>query len=79
MPISFSHAKRMIDSLNFYNKEFEYKIYGRMPGAHVFSLIDSKEATEVRYLSYKFLERYLKPEKPFTSVGDVRKAGYRFN
>ena len=77
--VSVKEVRRMIDSLSFYKKDFEYKIYGRMPGAHRFALIDSKESTDVRYLAYKFLERYLKPEKPFASPAEMRKAGYLFN
>ena len=69
----------MIDSLLHYGKDFEYKVYGRMAGAHLFERIDTKEATDIRYNAYKFLERYLKPAKPFRSPADMRKAGYRFN
>ena len=70
---------RMIDSLNFYKKDFEYKVYPPMPGAHLFDRIDTREATDIRYKAYEFLARYLTPPKPFRSPDDLRKAGYRFN
>ena len=77
--VSCKEVQRMIDSLLHYGKDFEYKVYGRMAGAHLFERIDTKEATDIRYNAYKFLERYLKPAKPFRSPADMRKAGYRFN
>jgi len=77
--VGVNEVRRMIDSLKHYSKDFEYKIYGPMPGAHFFDRIDTREATDARYLAYKFLERYLKPEKPFASPAEMRKAGYMFN
>jgi len=76
--VSVNDVRRMIDSLTFYKKDFEYKIYGRTQGGHFFDRIDTKEATDARYLAYKFLERYLKPEKTFASPEEMRKAGYLF-
>jgi hypothetical protein len=69
----------MIDSLLHHQKNFEYKVYGALAGAHLFERIDIKEATDIRYKAYKFLEKYLNPPQPFTSTTDLRKAGYRFN
>ncbi len=77
--VSYKEVKHMIDSLQHYNKEFEYKIYEPKAGAHIFERIDTKEATDIRYNAYKFLDKYLKPEKPFNSPAEMRKAGYRFN
>ena len=77
--VSVKEVQRMIDSLTYYKKDFEYKIYGPMPGAHLFERIDTKEATDIRYDAYEFLARYLFPPKPFRSVKEMRKAGYRFN
>ncbi len=76
--VSYKEVKRMIDSLNHYGKEFEYKIYDRTAGAHLFERIDIKEATDIRYNAYKFLERHLNPPKPLRSIRDMRKAGYRY-
>ena len=69
---------RMIDSLKFYGKEFEYEVFPDMPGAHHFERIDTEESTDVRYATYKWLEKYLKPPFPFKSKKDMRKAGYFF-
>ncbi len=76
--VSVTEVKRMIDSLTFYNKSFEYEIYPKMPGAHVFERIDTKEASEVRYKTYKFLEKYLNPPFKFKSYNEMRKAGYMY-
>lgn len=77
--VSCKEVQRMIDSLTFYGKDFEYKVYGRTAGAHLFERIDIKEATDIRFNAYKFLERYLAPPAPFASPAEMRKAGYRFN
>lgn len=71
-------VKLMIDSLKVHNKVFEYKIFEASPGGHGFDRIDSKEATDIRFSIYKFLERYLNPGKPFKTAKDMRKAGYYF-
>ncbi len=71
--------KQMIDSLKAYNKKFEYKIFEKSSGGHAFDRLDMKEATDIRYTIYKFLEKYMTPPMPFKSAADMRKAGYRFN
>ena len=77
--VSVLEVKRMIDSLKFHRKDFEYRIYPPMPGAHLFDRIDTGEATRIRFLAYEFLARYLAPPAPFKSPETLRKAGYRFN
>ena len=77
--VSCKEVQRMIDSLQHYGKDFKYKIYGRTAGAHLFERIDTKEATDIRFNAYKFLDQYLNPPKPFHSPAEMRKAGYRFN
>jgi dipeptidyl aminopeptidase/acylaminoacyl peptidase len=77
--VSWTEVKRMIDSLTYYKKDFVYKIYEPMPGAHVFERIDTREATEIRYQAHKFMEQYLHPPKPFKSYNAMRKAGYYFD
>ena len=72
-------VKLMIDSLKFHGKEFEYRIFENSSGGHSFDRIDMKEATDIRYTIYKFLEKHLKPPKPFKSPAEMRKAGYGFN
>ncbi len=76
--VSHTEVERMIDSLKFYNKSFEYKIYPEMPGAHSFERIDTKEATDIRFETYKFLARYLNPPYPFKDIRQLRKAGYKY-
>ena len=76
--VGWLEVKRMIDSLQHYGKEFEYEIYEPYPGAHVFERLDTGEATEVRYKTHKFLERYLNPPFPFQTYGDMRRAAYHF-
>ncbi len=68
----------MIDSLKAHNKQFEYKIFENKAGGHGFDRIDTKEATDIRFTIYKYLERYLNPPKPFKTPGEMRKAAYRF-
>lgn len=69
----------MIETLKKHGKKFEYKIFRDASGGHGFDRIDSKEATDIRFNVHKFLERYLKPSKPFQSPSDMRKAAYGFN
>ena len=77
--VGYKEVERMIDSLKFYKKDFEYMIYEAQPGAHVFERIDTKQSTDIRYKAYKFLETHLNPPYPFRSAADMRKAGFRFN
>ena len=77
--VSVTEVQRMIDSLTFYNKNFEYKVFPKMPGAHAFERIDSMEACEIRLDTYAFLARYLNPPKPFKNLKDLRKAGYLYH
>lgn len=77
--VSVTEVQRMIDSLTFYNKDFEYKVFPKMPGAHAFERIDSMEACEIRLDTYAFLARYLNPPKPFKNLKDLRKAGYLYH
>lgn len=77
--VSHTEVERMIDSLKFYGKDFEYEIYPKMPGAHVFERIDSKEATDIRFKTYQFLARYLNPPHKFNNVKDLRKAGFKYH
>lgn len=77
--VSWTEVKRMIDSLQYYKKDFEYKIYEAMPGAHVFERIDVSTATEVRFQTHMFLNKYLLPPKPFKNIKQMRKAGYYYH
>ena len=74
--VSWTEVKRMIDALEANNKEFEYEIYPKMQGAHSFERMDIVESTDIRYKTYQFLARYLKPKHPFKNTDQLRKAGY---
>lgn len=76
--VSVTEVQRMADALKAAGKDFEYEVYPKMQGAHLFERIDLKEATDIRFKTYSFLARYLKPAHPFKSEKDLRKAGYRF-
>ncbi|MDD2511777.1 MAG: prolyl oligopeptidase family serine peptidase [Proteiniphilum sp.] len=69
----------MIDKLKELGKPFEYKVFQDASGGHGFDRIDTKEATDIRFTVYQFLERYLNPPHPFQSAAEMRKAAYRFN
>ena len=76
--VSVTEVQRMIDSLSFHHREFDYKVFPKMPGAHAFERIDSMEACEIRFDTYAFLARYLNPPKPFRDIKELRKAGYLY-
>ena len=77
--VNVLEVEHMIHALKAANKKFEYKIFENMPGGHSFDRLDQKSATDIRFTIYKFLEKYLSPNKPFKSADDMRKAAYRFN
>lgn len=52
--------------------------FERAPGAHSFDRLDTYESSKIRLDIYKFMGRYLKPNKPFGSVKELRKAAYKF-
>lgn len=72
-------VKLMIEALQREGKNFEYKIFQGASGGHGFDRIDSKEATDIRFMVHKFLERYLNPPKPFKSAKEMCVAAYGFN
>ena len=76
--VSWTEVKRMIDALKAEGKTFEYEIYPAMRGAHLFERTDEQEATDIRFKTYSFLARYLKPAHPFKNEAQLRKAGYKY-
>ena len=76
--VSWTEVGRMIDALKAAGKDFEYEIYPAMRGAHLFERTDEKEATDIRFKTYAFLARYLRPAHPFKTEKDLRKAGYKY-
>jgi dipeptidyl aminopeptidase/acylaminoacyl peptidase len=54
------HAERLIDALKARGKTFEYKIYDRAPGGHVYSRGDSPESRDSADRIFAFLAKHLK-------------------
>ena len=71
-------VEHLIKSLKADGKKFEYEIYEDIPGGHAFDRMDTKKAKEIRLKIYRFLATYLKPARPFNSLEDLQKAGYRY-
>lgn len=76
--VNVVEVESMIRALKAEGKKFEYKIFERAPGAHSFDRLDTYESSKIRLDIYKFMGRYLKPNKPFGSVKELRKAAYKF-
>lgn len=76
--VNVLEVEHLIKSLKADGKKFEYEIYEDIPGGHSFDRMDTKKAKEIRLKVYKFLATYLKPAKPFKSLGELQKAAYRF-
>jgi dipeptidyl aminopeptidase/acylaminoacyl peptidase len=62
--VNVLEVERLIAALKAEGKQFEYKIYQAAPGGHAFNRLDTKLARESRLEIYRFLARYLKPERP---------------
>lgn len=69
-------VEHLIKSLKADNKKFEYEIYKDIEGGHSFDRIDTKIGKEIRLKVWKFLARYLKPERVIDSVEEMLKAAY---
>jgi dipeptidyl aminopeptidase/acylaminoacyl peptidase len=61
--VNVLEVERLIAALKAEGKKFEYKIYQDAPGGHSFNRLDTRLAKESRQEIYRFLARYLKPEK----------------
>lgn len=66
----------LIESLKRENKEFQYEIYQDLPGGHSFDRMDVKFSREIRFKTYKFMEKYLNPPVKFKSPKDLEKKVY---
>ena len=62
--VNVLEVEHLIKSLKAAGKEFEYTIFEDVPGGHVFDRIETKKAKEIRLQIYRFIAKYLKPEKP---------------
>jgi dipeptidyl aminopeptidase/acylaminoacyl peptidase len=76
--VNVLEVEHLIKSLKTEGKPFEYEIFDALPGGHSFDRMDTKMAKEIRYKIHNHLAKYLKPEKPFSNLKDLQKAGYRF-
>lgn len=74
--VLIEEVEHLIAALKANNKKFEYEIYDAVPGGHHFDRIDSYKAKEVRLKVYQYLQKYLKPNKPFTSLSELMTASY---
>lgn len=74
--VLIEEVEHLISALKANNKEFEYRIYEDFPGGHHFDRIDSYGAKEVRFKVYKYLEKYLKPQKPFRNLDELIRGSY---
>jgi len=62
--VNVLEVERLIAALKAEGKQFEHKIYQAAPGGHSFNRLDTRLARESRLEIYRFLARYLKPERP---------------
>jgi len=75
--VNVLEVEHLIQALKAEDKEFTYEIFQDVPGGHSFDRLDTMEAKEIRVRIYKFLAKYLNPNNPIESVGDLHKGGYR--
>lgn len=75
--VYFIEVEHLIQALKAEGKKFEYEVFKEAPGGHSFDRIDTKLAKEIRLKIYKFLAGYLRPARPFSSLAELNKAGYR--
>jgi dipeptidyl aminopeptidase/acylaminoacyl peptidase len=75
--VNVLEVEHLIQALKAENKKFEYKIFKDAPGGHSFNRLDTLMAKEIRLDIYKFLAKYLKPEKTFKNVKELMEAGYK--
>jgi dipeptidyl aminopeptidase/acylaminoacyl peptidase len=77
--VNVLEVEHLIKSLKAAGKQnFRYKIFDDMPGGHSFDRMDYREARKIRLEIYDFLNSELKPPRPFRTIRDLDRAGYRF-
>jgi dipeptidyl aminopeptidase/acylaminoacyl peptidase len=64
--VNVIEVQRFVAALTAAGKKFEFKIFDNAPGGHEFGRLDTKLARESRRDVYKFLAKYLKPDKPIS-------------
>jgi dipeptidyl aminopeptidase/acylaminoacyl peptidase len=76
--VNVLEVESLIKSLKAEGKKFDYEIFQDIEGGHSFDRIDTRIAQEIRLKIHRFMAKNLKPEKPFKSLEEMRKAAYRF-
>jgi dipeptidyl aminopeptidase/acylaminoacyl peptidase len=76
--VNVLEVEHLIQALKAEGKQFEYKIYEEIPGGHSFNRMDTKIAREIRLEIYRFLAKYLNPQKQFKNLKELEKAAYYF-
>ena len=76
--VNVLEVEHLIKSLKAEGKPFEYEIFEDLPGGHSFDRMDTKIGKEIRLKVHLHLAKVLKPGKPFKTLKDLQKAGYKF-
>lgn len=76
--VNVLEVEHLIKSLKAEGHPFEYEIYDAVPGGHSFDRMDTKIGKEIRLKIHRHLAKVLKPEKPFSNLQDLQRAGYKF-
>lgn len=74
--VNVLEVEHLIKSLKAENKKFEYEIFKDIEGGHSFDRIDTKVGKEIRIKIWKFLAKYLKPNRTINSLSEMLKASY---
>ncbi len=72
-------VQNLINALKAEGKSFEYEVFQEVPGGHSFDRMDHARGREIRFIIYRYLERYLDPPVKFRNQGEMERAAYRFN
>ena len=75
--VNVLEVEHLIQALKAEGKSFEYEIFQNVPGGHSFDRMDTRRAKEIRLRIYRFLAKHLSPPKPFRTIEELEKAGYR--
>lgn len=67
---------QLVDALQKAQKEFVFDLYENLPGGHSFDRLDTKLAREIRFKTYSFIAKYLKPPYRYKSSKDLSRNAY---
>lgn len=74
--VNVLEVEHLIKSLKADGKIFEYEIFKDIPGGHSFDRIDTKVGRKIRLKIWKFLAKYLSPNRPIENMHQMFKAAY---